>query len=190
MPRGIENAYASHMDKEIHKPSENEIVEQGLLAEELVVDAINSGLTGFEARMSTLNEDSGVKDIGMRQVIDAVAYKEGRAVMGIQITTAQDPKVRQKKMLEMMNQPFMRLEEMKKTDSAIPRVLVYLNREMAQAYKDQPDLSKSPEVVLQIIDGITKSLQFDLTKTKNPQEQLAIRALIKDLTQEKEKLVH
>lgn len=93
-------------------------------------------------------------------------------------------------MLEMMNQPFMRLEEMKKTDSAIPRVLVYLNREMAQAYKDQPDLSKSPEVVLQIIDGITKSLQFDLTKTKNPQEQLAIRALIKDLTQEKEKLVH
>ena len=182
--RSPENYYINNLDR----PEEDEIAKRGLLAEELVVNAINTGIDGLEARLSTLSEDSGVKDIGPTQTIDAVAYSEGKPVMGIQITTAEDPKTRQKKMQELMDQPFIRLAEMRPKDPAIPKVLVYLDRKTVDRYEHENKIES--DMIIKIIDGAIKSLTFDLAKTQNPQEQKAIRDLIQQLTQEQKKLIH
>lgn len=186
MRPNIESHYVNNIDR----PSDDEMVKNGLLAEELVLNTINHNFPGFDARLSSSSEDSGEKDIGPKQTIDAVAYLEGRPVMGIQITTSQDIKTQKIKMQELINHPFLRLDEMKPKDPAIPKVLVHLTRELVSSYKENPAVAKNPEVVIRVIDGIIRSLQFDLTKTKNPIEQIAIKKLIEQISEERKKHIH
>jgi hypothetical protein len=184
MRPGIETGYINRIDK----PSEEEVEQIGLAAEEVVLDFYNNSLEGFRARPSTLSEDSGLKDIGPKQTIDAVIYRDKKPAMGIQITTAEDPKTRQKKMAEIMSHPFIRLAEMKNTDTAIPKTLVYIKRETAKAHSHDGKINQ--EEALQVLDGSIKSLKFCLSQTKDKKEQLLVNELLKALTAEQKNLLH
>jgi len=169
---GLEERYISNIDR---PKIDRDPSESGLEIEGIVVDFFND--SGYETRFSTKAEDSGKVDIGPRQIIDAVTYLEGKPVMGLQITTAKSKEIRAKKLAEMAQKPFIRLEEMKPQEPAIPRVLIYL------------DPNKGDNA-LQILDSAITSLKFDLTQTKNPQEQKAVQQLIQNLTREKAKYIH
>ena len=181
---GIEENYIRNLDREPN----NELAGQGFLAEDVVVDFFNT--SGFDTRLSTKTEDEGKIDIGPKQIIDAVVYHEGRPVMCTQITTSAVKGIREKKMAEMRQKPFLRLEEMKSSDSAIPKVLVYLDANKVKTFGDDPSFDHHPEVAIQILDGCILSLGFDLSQTKNPQQQQAIVQLVEMLESEKKKYIH
>jgi hypothetical protein len=185
MGNSIEQSYINRLDR----PSDSEITERGIMAEMAVTDFFNSGIEGFNARMSTVEEDSGLHDIGQRQTIDVVAYKNGRAVVGIQVTSAMDPTTQMEKLKGLKTQPFIRLPEMNTRDLAIPKTVVFLPHETTDEYMSDRDLTRHPEVAIQIIDGMIKSLQFDLTQTKNPQEITAVNSLISDLELQRKKYI-
>jgi hypothetical protein len=182
--RGLEGGYIHNLDSN----KENVLAGQGFPAEDLTVDFFNT--IGFDTRLSTTVEDSGARDIGPRQTIDAVTYYEGRPAMGVQITTTSLREFREKKLSEMRERPFLRLNEMKPTDPAIPRVLVYLDAKDVKSFGSDPDFQRHPEIATQILKSCILSLQFDSSQTKNPLEKEAIAKLIGMLNSEKSKYVH
>ena len=171
-----EHRYIGNLDR----PNEAEIKRQGLLVEQIVADSLNTS-EQFKSRLSTREEDSGVRDIGSRSTVYVVIYgKDDRPVLGIQVTSALDKKIQQRKMQELKDRPFIRLPEMQPRDHAIPKALVFLER----------DESNSPETSLKVLNGIILSLKFDLSQTKNPQEIAAVQELLGQLEQEKKRYVH
>ncbi|MSU45095.1 MAG: hypothetical protein EXS47_00460 [Candidatus Zambryskibacteria bacterium] len=148
---------------------ENNLAGQGFPAEDLTVDFFNA--IGFDTRLSTASEDSGTRDIGPKQTIDAVTYYEGRPAMGVQITTTSFRDVREKKLNEMRARPFVRLDEMKPTDPAIPRVLIYLDAKDVKNFGSDPDFKHHPKIADQILSSCILSLQFDSSQTKNHGEK-------------------
>lgn len=181
----VENRYIQDLDR----PSDDEITRRSLLSEELVTNSMNA-MAGFRAELSSASEDSGKHDIGQRQTIDMVLYFEDRPVMGVQITTAQDAKTQRRKLQELAEHPFIRLAKMKPQDTAIPRALVHIPREMVESYSKNLKLATEADATLKIINDCLISLNFILTQTKNPLEQKAIQQLLGQLTGHQKKLLH
>ena len=176
--------------RDIDRPSDQEIERLGLLAEELVVNSINLKLPEFKAKLSTVSEDSGVKDIGSRQIIDGVLYHKDKAVLGMQITNAEDPQTIQRKMSELVDRPVIRLSEMKPKDPGIPKVLVILKRETIKAYDQNAQTQNDPEVIIQILDGIIKSLKFHLTTNKDADQRKVIQQSLIQFTEVQKRFLH
>lgn len=184
--RGPEGEYIHKLDSEPRV--ENKLAGQGLPAEDLTVDFFRS--IGFDARFATASEDSGVVDIGPKQTIDAVIYDDSRPAMALQITTGSSKEVKEKKLREMRLRPFVRLDEMKPTDPAIPKALVYLRPEDVKEFGSDPDFDNHPQIADQILNSCILSLQFDSSQTKNPMEREFIAKLIKRFDTERNKRIH
>jgi hypothetical protein len=181
---GIEERYIHNLDRERNREERTE----GKEAEKIVLDLLESA--GFETRFATPAEDEGFKDIGRKPMIDAVAYFEGKAVMGIQITTNSSRDMREKKFAEMREKPFIRLDEMNPKDLSIPRVLIYMEPAKVNKYKEKPDFNTNQELALQILDSVIISLKFDLTYTKDPHYQKSVNDLIRMMEDERKKYLH
>jgi hypothetical protein len=167
-PDSIENRYIQQLE-----PKED----RGFETEDVVIKFLNT-LPHFDVRYSSEDEDSGRKKIIKGLQLDAIAYIEGRPAMGIQITSGGSSKNQTEKIRQMKDKPFLRLPEMKTSETAIPKVLVYL------------DSDKDPELAIHVLDGILNSLKFDLTQTKNPQEKLAVNKLIQIIEDDKKAHIH
>ncbi|HEX5429916.1 MAG TPA: hypothetical protein VFX17_02430 [Patescibacteria group bacterium] len=185
MRPNLENSYVERIDR--HR-EQKDAKPTGGPAEELVAK-FNNTVSGLETRFSTKEEDKG-PEIGGRQTVDLVSYLEKKPALAIQITTNTEKGVIKKKLEEISQHPFIRLEEMAKGDTAIPKVLVYLDAQAVRDFANDPDFSKHPEVALQIIKSYYNSLKFSLTQTKNPLEQKAIKQLMEMFEQEKKKYLH
>ena len=127
--------------------------------------------------MATPLEDSEIKREGGKQ-IDAVVYHAEKPALCIQITTARDPSVREKKIRQLAENPFVRLVEMRREDLSIPKVIVGLNHEEVESFLNHPDFAKYPKVSKKIVSDITKSLLFVLDLTKNEKEKQEIKELL------------
>lgn len=187
MRQNLESSYISRLDNA--KTPRPEIGDQGSNAEQAVVNFLNAQ-AGIETRLSSSEEDSGKSDIGPRQILDAISYIDGKPVLGLQITTATDSVARAKKLKEISDRPYLRLPEMGNNELAIPRVLVYVDANKVKSLQEDKDILKHPDLALQIIDSIVKSLQFDLNQTKNMQEASATKKLIEMMTAERKKYLH
>lgn len=179
-----EMGYIHHLDKELHPESD-----KGKEAERVVIEFFQKAFPGkVEVRPADEEEDSGKGG----QIVDAVAYLDGKAAMGLQITTATDKEARLKKMEEMRQSPFIRLpKEMQPKDPNIPRVLVFLEQKEVKSYQDDPqhDLKQHRRLSQQILESSINSLKFDLLMTKNPREIHRINTLLSLLEQEKKKFI-
>lgn len=179
----IEDRYIDQIDR----PSEREIKKRSFWAEQLTTDVINQKTARLEARLSTKEEDSGVRDIRPGLKTDSVAYLKGKErlpVFAMQITSSDDPKVWATKMKELAGQPFVFIE-----GRSVPKTLVFLSRSQVTEYPTDRDFSRHPETPVSVLQSIIKSLEFSLTQTKNPHEQRAIKDLINMLEEDKRKLV-
>lgn len=173
--RGIEEQYIHNLDRQ--PPPANK-PERGFEAESFAIGFLNQ--MGLETRFSTWSEDQGRRgeaDIGPKQIIDGVSYIDHRPVMAPQITINTSKQMREKKLQEMRDKPFVRLPEMTAKDLSIPRVTIAFD-------------PKSNEAPLQIIDSCIVSLTYDLNRTKNPLEQKAVRELIELFKEQKKKYIH
>ncbi|MBI2607380.1 MAG: hypothetical protein HYW51_00975 [Candidatus Doudnabacteria bacterium] len=186
MREGTEARYIKRLDR----PPDPEIQNRSELGEDAVVLFINSEFPGMEARISTQQEDSGVKDQGSGPAVDAVISKDGKPIIGAQITTAEAAKTKAIKMKELADQPFVRVEGMKPQDPKIPKALIFLDRKSVPKDLNNFDFQRHPELTIQILNGFINSLKFDLAQTKNPTEQRAIQELIVMFEDEKKKYIH
>lgn len=181
----VENSMIDRID---FKRNRRELRGKGQPAEELVLAFLNSKVPGFKTRLSTQEEDKGIKEGG--KAIDTVSYIDDKPVMVSQITTDTERGGIAKKLEEMEKYPFVRLDEMKREDMALPKVLIYLDVKQVASFTKEPDFEQHPEIAIQIIDSSSRSLKFDLAKTKNPLEQNAITRLIQLFEEERKKYIH
>ena len=171
-----EEKYAKSMDTR-KAPPLLEIGDQGKNAEQVVMEFFES-IPGMNMRFATPEEDSGKSQIVKDAAIDMVGYMEGKPAIGLQITTATDSVVRQRKTSDLVARPFIRLPEMNSSDTAIPRALVFIDAAEVSAFFHDRNLDKHPKLIQQIIEGNLNSLKLDLMKTKNPREQELILKLV------------
>ena len=170
-----ENLYIQNIDKQ-----PPEVINQslGLRAEYVVIDCLKKHFPNIKVRLSTISEDSGLDQIEKGKRIDTVAYLENKPVMVMQITTTGNSRVKEKKLSQLKENPFVHLDEMKPQDGYIPRVLIGLDHARIQSFLHNPDFSSHPEILDDIMRGITNSLNFDLVMTKNPIELNRVKALL------------
>jgi hypothetical protein len=159
----------------------------GYDAEDVVVDFFKSEFKGIEVRKATLDEDRGNTGIDTGKQIDAVLYWDHKPSLGLQITTAIDSKVRMKKMNELKNKPFIRLDEMNRGDTAIPKVLIFIEPRDVNSYLENKDWSAHSHLGNQILLGLENSLKFDRLQTKNQSEQKKIDEMLILLEEHKRK---
>lgn len=155
----------------------------GREAEKVAIEFIQS-ISGLRVRSATPAEDSGLSQIGKDPAIDAVGYLDEKPAIVFQITNSDDKRVQQEKTRDLLERPFIRLLEMAPQDTAIPRVLVFLDRVEVWAFMGDTshNIKKHPRLRKQITDGVLNSLRFDLMKTKNPKEQELIQKLMTQFT--------
>lgn len=175
----LEN-YTRNADKNSVPPQRVERESLGMMAEDVVIDFFNDNFPGqISVRPATAAEDSGLKHAPESKQIDAVVYSDkGEPIMCIQITTARDSAVRMKKMQQLIEKPFVRLDEMKANDKAIPKVLVYVDPSEVDSFLNDHDYLKHPKIAEQILQSATQCLKFVATKTKIKDEQVRISNLI------------
>lgn len=178
MRKGPEQSYIGKFDR-----AQTKVTGQGQAAEDIVLMFFKKTFPGMEIRRATEREDSGAAGQGIGgKMIDAVLYentgKEVKPALALQITTNTDPWAIRKKLDEMKTFPFVRLEEMNHQDAPIPKALVYLEPPAVKAFMDNPDFSRHPQVAKQILDGVSKSLKYDLSKATNPKEQQHIQRIL------------
>ncbi len=176
----VENRYIESVDS-------SSIPEQGLGAEDVVVDFFRA-FPNLDIRYATPLEDSGLKQIVQDKQLDAIVYREGHPAMGLQISTTASSKVKSEKLRQIQERPFVRLDEMKASDMAIPRALIFLDAGEVKGYRSDHDFDKHPKLKNQILDGAINSLRFDISQTKNPSEKAALESLILMLEQEQKKV--
>lgn len=178
----LEN-YASNIGKNNIPPPGMKRESLGMMAEGVVIDFFNNNFPGqISVRPATATEDSGLKHAPESKQIDAVVYSDkGVPIMCIQITTAKDSVVRMKKMQQLIEKPFVRLDEMKASDKAIPKVLVYIDPSEVDSFLSDHDYLKHPKIAEQILQSATQCLKFVATKTKIKDEQQRIKDLIETL---------
>lgn len=187
----IEEQYIHNLDRAKQNPKpglEPGLEGQGFPAEAVTLDFFKT--MGLSARLSTDGEDEGRQDIGSKRIIDGVVFKDNKAIMSPQITTSKFPDVRAKKMAELIAKPFVRVKEMSSQDTAIPKVLIYLDAQSVSNFNKNPDFNQHPEIALQIIDGSLISLGLVLSKTEYDREQEAVQKLIAMFEQERKKYIH
>lgn len=154
---------------------------EGFEAEFAVEDFFNAHYPKMATRRSTAKEDAGITQQKMGKAIDLIVYSKedsGRPMLGLQVTTALDSKVRLKKMDELKQHPFLRLDEMKATDASIPRVLIFVDASEVSRYTEDKDFKLHEKLSSQILESIINSLKFDLLQTKNPKEQTELKRQI------------
>jgi hypothetical protein len=166
----------------VPQPEEQALLEAdrplGLKAEDVAINFLAEHFPNISIRHATEREDSGVKQIERGKQIDAVVYVGEKPAMAIQITTARDKAVRNEKMAQLRDRPFVRLDEMKPQDPSIPKVLVGLSPENVELFLSDNDYAKHPEILDEIMLGITNSLNFDLLISKNPADKERIKQLL------------
>jgi hypothetical protein len=178
MSSNPENSYIKKIDTE-NLPSEkvNESIARS--AEKIVIDCLNENLKsmGIGVRPATPSEDSGIKNEGGKQ-IDAVLNVGGKATMCMQITTARDPDVQRKKLIQLKENPFVRLEKMDQQETPIPKVIININQEEVTSFLNDPYFSHHPKIWAKIKNDITNSLLYVLNITKNEKEKAKARELL------------
>ncbi len=108
-----------------------------------------------------------------------MGYFRGRPALGIQITTARDNKIKAEKYADLANRPFIRLPEMRPTDAAMFRSLVFLDApDDIQGFRKDRDFSKHPLLEKQILESSINSFKYTLTRTKNPKEKELIQTFL------------
>ena len=138
----------------------------GKAAEDTVISFFQKNFPNVEVRPATGAEDSDDRMSGGRS-IDAVAYRDGKPALGIQVTTTPDPRVRDEKYLAMMrNEPYLRLSEMKPADPSIPRVLIHLDNNEVVRYLADQNFDQHPKIGEQILTGAINSLKFAATRSR------------------------
>src|SRR3989344_6534751 len=178
-----ENRYIKSLDK--HKIPNPETGDQGEAAEKAVDEFLPFLIPELKVRPATPLEDSGKSQIVKDKALDRIGYLEGRAVIGLQITTTTDSAIRSSKSEDLLNRPFIRLDEMTAADTAIPRALVFLDAEEVRSFSADHNIPKHTKLASQIIEGIANSLKLDLMKTENPKEKDGINELLHRLDESK-----
>lgn len=158
-------------------PTNADIEAWGKIAEEVIIEFLHI-ISGMRVRHATPEEDSGKHMIIKDAAIDAVGYLDEIPAIGFQITTAISKGAREEKTRDLMARPFIRLPEMTPKDTAIPRVIVFVDREEIIGYISDHDLKKHPRIIDQVVESNINSLKLDLMKTKNPREQELIEKLM------------
>lgn len=182
----LEDSYVDRIDRHM---GVGEVKGQGKPAEEFVA-RFYEGISGLKVRFSTPEEDKG-PEIGGRQTVDlVVSFADGRAAFATQITSSDQRGVMEKKIKEMRDHPFIRLDEMNPHEVSIPKVLVFLDAGQIKNFFNDPTMKKYPELPLKVIDDHIRSLIFDLSQTQNPPQQKAVKELIQIFTEEKKKYTH
>jgi hypothetical protein len=171
----IENRYISQIDRGDTNPLDTN--KQGFNAEEVVIKFMST-IPGMEVRHATPQEDSGKKQIVKDLAIDIVGYWEGKPALTPQVTTAVNKDVRDEKIADLRDHPFVRLPEMKPDDTPAVRTLTFLDAKGVESYLADPHFEHHPLLVQQIIDSNINSLKFAFLKTRNPKEQERINSLI------------
>jgi len=183
-----ENRIIGLIDAERERNS-GELRGQGRPTEKFVHLFFN-GIPELKARFATQKEDEGSEN-GGRQTVDlVVSFNDDKPAFAIQITSGVSKDIINKKLTEMRDHPFIRLESMKKGDSAIPKALVALDARQIKNFFENPDLSKHPELSLKVIDDILRSLAFDLTQTQLPLEKEAVSELIGIFKDKRKEYIH
>jgi hypothetical protein len=179
MSSNPENSYIRNIDNRNLPPRKVVSEELAKKAEEVIIGCLNEQLRGknIEVRPATPKEDSGHKDEGGKQ-IDAVLNIAGKAGMCIQITTARDPDVQRKKLMQLKENPFVRLEEMKREETPIPKVVVSINPEEITSFLGDSSFAKHPQIWTKIKSDITNSLLYVLNMTKNEKEKIKAKELL------------
>lgn len=186
MSSSPENSYINRIDEKKLWP---ERMGQGKPAEKFA-SMFYESILAFKARPATPEEDKG-REMGGRQTVDVVvSFKDGRPAFATQVTTNDSRDMMVKKIQEMREHPFLRLDEMRPQDLSVPKVLVFLDAKHVKFFFEDPLLRKHPELMLKIIDDHIRSLTFSLSQTKNPPQQDAVKELIRIFTEEKKKYTH
>lgn len=186
MSSGVENLYIKRIDSQ---RITSELGGQGLPAEEFVA-RFYEGIPGFKTRFSTTEEDKG-PEIGGGQTVDlVVSFPDGKPAFATQITTSALKGFMDKKIQEMRDHPFVRVEGMKSQDLSIPKILISLDAGQIKNFFLDPNMKKHPELSLKVINDHIKSLTFDLSQTKNPPQQEMVSELIHIFTEEKKRYTH
>ena len=177
--RGPEKSYISDIDYEGRNQEEE--LKISTEAEQAVLNFLKKNFPDDAVRHATEKEDSG--EFGENkgsQAIDIVLskVKKKRDVPSLvqQVTTGKSLETMQKKMKEMQERPFVRLEGMSLDDVAAPKTLIFLDPELIKRLRDPNDLEAKEELDEKVVSSSINSLKFALLKTKNPKEQ----ALAKD----------
>lgn len=182
----VENRIIGRIDRE---RSFDEPRGQGLPTEKFVALFFDK-IPEFKARFATPEEDKG-PEIGGHQTVDlVVSFSDDKPAFAIQITSSVENGVIKKKLQEMRDHPFIRLDSIKRGDSAIPKVLVALDARQIKDFFENPDLAKHPELSIKVIDDIIRSLNFDLAQTQISLEKEAVSKLIQIFTDERKKYIH
>lgn len=179
MSSNPENYYIRKIDNQKLPP--RMVVGEALAkeAEGVIIDCLGEKLKdrNVKVRPATPVEDSGHKDEGGKQ-IDAVLNMDGKAGMCIQITTARDPIVQRKKLMQLKENPFVRLEEMKREETPIPKVVISINPEEILSFLNDHSFSKHPQIWAKIKSDVTNSLLYVLNITKDEKEKTKARELL------------
>lgn len=160
------------------EPRREQTSSTGKSAEETVINFFKQAFPNMEVRTATAKEDHGMDEFATGKAVDAIAYLDKKPALGLQITTTESQQFISKKINEMQKQPFLRLEEMKTADPAIPRALIYLDAKEVQEFSKDKNFDMHPKLGRQILDSTVKSLQFDLLKTSNQQEISRLQSLL------------
>src|SRR3989338_5143953 len=112
-----EQGYIHNLDRD----KGERVVGQGFEAEKMVQAMFQKNFPNMEVRYSTDKEDSGFKGqgVGSKMVDVVVSEKTERGTipsMALQVTTNADKFAIEKKIKEMKDMPFVRLEEMSGDD--------------------------------------------------------------------------
>jgi len=182
MSSNPESRYIRNIDaKSSPSPKVSEALAKS--AEKVVIDCLNENLRSMNigVRPATPTEDSGITHEGGKQ-IDAVLVEgtSKKPIMCMQITTARDPSVQIKKVKQLAEKPFVRLEEMDLANypTSIPKVVVGLNPAEIESFLNDPYFAKHPQIWEKIKSDITKSLLFVLNMTKNEKEKTKAREVL------------
>ena len=181
----IESGNFHHLIDREQKP---ELTGQGKMAENVVIEFFKMNFPSMQVRKATAKEDAGQVGFGPAKTVDAVAYLDQKPAMALQVTSStgeQFEEYRKKKLMELKNKPFLRLEEMSSHDVAIPRALVFVEPNELKKFIADHDFAKHPNLGKTILDSTLNSLKFDLLQTKNPKEIDRLRQLISLIDEQK-----
>lgn len=166
-----------------------ELEAHGREGEKVIIELLQA-VPGIRVRLATPTEDSGQKTNAPNKyshseifgrsdlAIDAVGEINEKPAIAFQITVSNNKFARQKKMEELKERQFVRLPVMNATDTAIPRVLVFVDHEEMRRFLIDRNITRHPKITEQIKESILNSLRFDLMKTQNPKEQELINKLM------------
>lgn len=171
-----EKQYIRSLDRK--ERTEEELKEQGDISEEAISEVLPLLLPQLEFRWSTREEDAG-KTAGFNgKSADFIGYMNSKPAVVIQATSARNKYIREDKRELMRNEPFVRLPEMNRTDTAIPRIVIYADPEESGKFIQDHDISQHPQLIQEIVKSAISSLSYCALVTKNQKEIAQCQQLI------------